>query len=96
MIVENEYAIKSLQSNAIFGLNEHEMKKATNKLTSAGAAAAAAASSLLLTAKTKLLVESLVEMNSRVCDSTLEIVFFSSSIRNFSIKQILVELFSRK
>lgn len=97
MTVENDYAIKLIQSNAIFGLNEHESKKSkfqSSSFCSFGGPSGPA--NLLLTTKTKLLVESLVEMNKKVSEATLEIVFFSNSIRNFSIRQFLVEIFSRK
>ena len=102
MLLENEYAVKSIQASAIFSLNEHEMKKSKiSPILSASQLASSSSSSsslsnMMLTSKTRLLVENLFEMNKKVSDFVLELVFFSNSIRNFSIKQILVEIFPRK
>lgn len=89
MSLENEYVINTLKRNAVFALNDHEVRK-TAKMSQQQ-------SQSQMAPKTQFLVENLLEkVNKRVSDLTLEIVFFSDSIRNYSIKQILAEMILRK
>lgn len=92
MNLVNTNLVELIQSTAIASLNEHEMKKP--KSSSSGGSSSPSCVTIM-NAKTKLLVELVFEMtNKPINDATVEMVFFSSSIRNFSMRQLLAEIFA--
>lgn len=87
MDLENETAIKLIQSNFVLSLDLYERRKLLTEVK--------CEENLMQSSKCSAIMSFLEEIHCKVSEKTLEIIFFKFFIGDLSINKIICELFNK-